>query len=676
MKTRIFYKQMGRSFRTLLTNGVILLVTTAFFVMSLNLYVSSVHNLKQAEDTYSTIAIMELQGDVDKWGKLADPADENYQGYLSVGVDSYDFSAITQASGVTDYDLRARYAAYIEGEPAVSDLNGGTKWGRQLLASQGILRFTLAKDEPVTIPISWSEEYWDYYASPMDHDALFLKVIDSAGRIRFQREDFTSTGIYSGPGEESRAYYADQVKKLNRSEEIDYVTLYPGVEYIAAISLGTGWNEKPGSGGLFVNVNQEFHPNTINYFSSNYTTRYSRYGEEWIDCDSFMIADAPFPVARWEDVQSDPTLLEKWQGAWDTLDYNMCSYHVCLTDDITGVPVFHLGGAILADGRMITPEEYESGAKVCMVSKKMAQLQHWKVGDKLDMNFYEFEVYPNTTELSFGDQPIYHKDTKGFFDSGEYEIVGVFDQKKLTGNSGISQSTLAMPWNLIYLPHNSVQAPLAEEQLRVHAALLTFWLENGSIDAFLEDMEALGLTEKTEGQYHPSFTFYDQGFSIVQPGLQSMHGTAKLLLILSALLLTVTCVLLGWFFAQKQKHHIGIFRMLGGKKHRAVSAVLACALLIALLGAIPGAVLGHRLSDRVGETLLPDDPDQNAQLAALRAYVLAPEDGETMEIIVQADKQLSAVACCAALLFPLMTLVFVWAYIGSEPRTLLPQNKT
>ena len=51
---------------------LILALLTAFFCVSLNLYANSMHNLKLADETYTTIAIMELYADVDTHGNLID----------------------------------------------------------------------------------------------------------------------------------------------------------------------------------------------------------------------------------------------------------------------------------------------------------------------------------------------------------------------------------------------------------------------------------------------------------------------------------------------------------------------------------------------------------------------------------------------------------------------------
>ncbi len=669
MKTKIFYKQMSRAFKTVCTCGLILLVVTAFFVMSLNLYNSSVKNLQKAEDTYSTIAVMELQGDVDRRGRLVDVESESYIGYQTVAATGYDLEQILGARGVLGYDLRARYAAYIEGEAAMSTNDG------YLMASQDIIRFKLLGDEPIRLPNSWTDEYLSFNRSEHYVD---LEVVDwAADCLKYEGTQFSYNGIGVGvvSDPENRDYYAEQVKRLNRSDEVDYVTLYPGVEYIAHIELSSGWHTKEDSRGLLVG-SRILNAQMFGFFSEDFYVDYYG-GTEDINYTFGREANAPYPVARWEDVQNDPVLKEQWSRAWESINYNMCSFNVCLTDDIAGVPVFHLGGAYLADGRAITAEEYASGAKVCMISRKLSNLQGLHVGSKVKMDLYRFEAFPNTDYVGWGtEQPVYHKNTQGFFDSGEYEIVGIFDKKELTGNSGIAEGTMAMPWTLIFMPHNSVRNALPEEALPVHGALLTLWLENGSVDDFLADMDALGVTQQQEGRYNAQFTFYDQGYSIIQPSLQSMHGTARLLLILSALLLCITCLLLAYFFGQTQKHNIGIFRMLGGKKRQAIAAVLVCALAVTVLGAVPGAVIGHRLTGSVGADLLAADGEDALQNAAYRANVLTAKDTAPMELTVYADADLSAQAACCGLLFPLLILVFVLGYIGKEPRELLPKNKT
>lgn len=674
MSFRIFWKQLQRGSKRTVLYALLLAAVTAFFVMSVNLYRNSVANLEAVEDSYSTIAIMELYGDVDERGQLTKPYGEDHIGYRSVAVKGYDFSDIVSADGVIDWDLREKYATYIEGEPAMLTED----W---IMADGDVLRFRIPGDQPVKLPITWQPDYTEGAIIQTEKVPLDLEILDSAAGCFKYSGRFYFDGIdLFGEKEE----YLEQVKQLNRSDEVDQVILSPGVEYVTTTWSSSGWalTDEPGVFefvGHFPEserkdrVRARFFPNHLKYGCTDLFVYYGS-SVERIGKTSGAKAGQPFPIQRWEDVEKDPELKAYFDGVWAAEKIQACTFNVELTDDITGVPVYHLGGASLKDGRMISKEEYESGAKVCMVSDQTASYQGWKVGDKLDMQFYEFEAFPNYNAEWLDNQAIWHRETEGFFYRDEYEIVGIYTQSPTTGNSGIARSTLAMPWNTIYIPHNAVENTSPMEELPVHGALLTIWLENGSIDRFLGDMEALGLTEEKEGQYNPTFTFYDQGYSAVQPGLEAMHGTAQLLLVLSSVLLAVTCVLLAFFFAQNQKQSVGIFRMLGGSKAKALCAVLICALLVAAAGAALGAAVGYGLTQSVGGKIMADNLAQNEMSTIFQAFVLKSNRAEEQVIMVQADPGLTALAAGTALLFPVLLLGFVLQYINKEPRALLPKG--
>ena len=78
---------------------LILVLLTAFFCVSLNLYANSMYNLKLADETYTTIAIMELYADVDTHGNLIDDITnvEDYAGFHALTVYGYDLEPIVTA---------------------------------------------------------------------------------------------------------------------------------------------------------------------------------------------------------------------------------------------------------------------------------------------------------------------------------------------------------------------------------------------------------------------------------------------------------------------------------------------------------------------------------------------------------------------------------------------------
>lgn len=656
-----------RSKKRLLLNLFLLLAVTAFFCMSVNLYKNSVDNLQKADETYSTIAIMELHGSVNSSGELLEEPNGRMR---QVAVTGYDYSPILEASGVIKHDLRSKYGIVIDGTIAMgSD-------GTNPLTEYDIIRFRLAQDEPVTVPVIW--DYADY--SRGNQQEVFLEVLDSAaGCFDYNNgKPFRVRDILMDGQLES---YGEDIAQLNRSEEYGSITLYPGVEYVAINQLSSGWEKDRPLDKIYHNAYQIdlTLANRLDYFADGFSVHYSEDGTETISTLWLggwkARGGMPCPIMRWEDVLVSPEIKAAYTGLWDAAKYNVSTFFATLTEDITGVPLYHLGGAYLRSGRMITEEEYQTGEKVCMVSGKLANMQGWRVGDRLDLRFFRFDAFPNMSSDVINQQPIYHKNTEGFFDEGQYEIVGIFDTRDQGANSGISESTVKQPWNTVYLPTNSVRNTLPTEALPVHGALLTFWLENGSIPEFLSDVEAMGLLEEDLTRYNPKFIFYDQGYSTIQPSLQSLHGAARLLLGLSSLLLMITSALLAWFFAQNHRHNVGILRMLGGTRCRALVSLVLCTLLIALPGGAAGAVIGHTLAQRTGQLILEDSLAESEQTAGFRSYVMATEDGETQPLSVTANQQVSALAACAALLFPLLTMLFTLTYINREPRALLPGAK-
>ncbi|MBO5139804.1 MAG: ABC transporter permease [Peptococcaceae bacterium] len=659
MGIKFFSQQLFRGKIRAMLYLIVLSSVTAFFVMSVNLYKNSITNLRVVEDTYSTIAVMELYGNINKFGELTERTAEDSVGYHACSVDGYDFSDIVAAECVEKYDLRSRYGAYIPGEYAMQAMN-------QTMEPLDLVRFRIVGEEPQVLPVRQKKAGKSYSL-----EEIHLEILDSAAGIYKYDEQFWGDVDFS---EEILAEYAQHIRYLNGTDVTTELTLYPGVEYVAVLYHSNDL-EKDKSTVLLRPKHNHFSL-AFESFSVKPQVCYNRWGDEYTQTFSKSLIDGQvFPLQRRDDINNDPELRLWYEQTWESVYCSAYSHGVTLTNDLLGVPVFHLGGAQLQDGRMISEEEYASGAKVCMVSARVAKLQGWQVGDKLEMHFYRYEGFPNRNTEWNDNRPVYSHDTVGFFDTGSYEIVGIYGQRPVTGNSTISENALALTWNTIFLPEQSVSNLTPKEELPVHSALLTIWLKNGTIDAFLDHVDALGITKEQSNTYKASFTFYDQGYSLIQPSLQTMHGTAKLLLILSSVLLVVTVILMAWFFAQSQKHSVGILRMLGGSKRQAVAGLLLCATMIALIGATAGIICGSGLTQAVGNHLMLSGVQRSTEDAEFRAFILAEQT--TIEQITTGIDALLSVSTgfIGALLFVVCICTFVGLYINREPRELLPKSK-
>ncbi|WP_297775330.1 ABC transporter permease [Blautia sp.] len=670
MHHKIFLKQMKRSKKTILYL-LLLFAVTAFFVTSVNLYQNSIHNLKVSEETFSTLAVTEIYGEVDKYGELVKPNSEDHIGYQAVGVKGYDVRDILDSEAVESYDLRSHYGAYIEGHPAMNygyeeDISSGEKKDIWFTRSKNVIRFKIQGSESVELEYNPDESYkWGWRP-------FYLEILDDAA-------GFTSYPDYLpynhfGFNKEAWAAHEEDIKELNRTDDTDKLIFYPDVEYIAILDRHPSWNWIGEAGtweyldrGLF-DDQFAFDTPVQDYQSIRLTYDVSR--EE----RTYEESVSPFPIQRVEDVEKNPELKAYFEDIWRDISIQQYTHNVVATNDVTSVPAFHLGGAALTEGRLITQEEYEKGAKVCLISEDMVKNQKWKIGDKLDMKLFESEYIPDY-DRNLYDQPIYDAEETPFVEEGEYEIVGIYSMFPTVGNTDLAQNTLEiLPYN-IYIPTKSISKEREPEDLLIHGSTFSVKLKNGKVEEFLADMEAKGLTERKEGRYEPKFTFYDQGYSAVESGLRSMNSTAKLLLLLSSVLLLIVCILVAYFFWQNQRQTVGIFRLLGGTKKQAVLSVLRCALILTVLGGATGGILGCGVTYLAGTGIMERNMEE-LETDMTGMYDMSGFAQQEADIRIQADPLATMGACGAALLYPMFLLGFAAMDIHKEPRELLPKGKS
>ena len=323
--------------------------------------------------------------------------------------------------------------------------------------------------------------------------------------------------------------------------------------------------------------------------------------------------------------------------------------------------------------RRATKEDDERAEENERLGKEAVKITAQKVEKhKLNMKLFESDYLPNAPFVP--DQPIYDAEKTPFVDEGEYEIVGIYESYPSAGNTELAPDTLELSHFTIFVPTNSIAKPRDQKDVMVHGSTFSVKIKNGSVEEFVQDMEANGVTTGGKGEYTPKFTFYDQGYSAVKSSLLSMNNTAKLLLLLSSILLIIICVLVAYFFWQNQRQTVGIFRLLGGTKKQAVSAVLLCAMVLTILGSAAGGIGGYGLAYIVGHGIMQENIEE-IEMDMSQENDLSALTEQESNIRVAADPLVTLQACGALLLCPVFLLGFVSADINKEPRELLPKNK-
>ena len=555
------------------------------------------------------------------------------------------------APSVEKYDLRARYGAYVPGEITICP-KGAVSEELTPVFKRDIIRFSVEEDSSVPAPSG----------------VVRINIIESA-TDSFAYDQMPSLLMFFY--EQHERPYASALNKLGGSADSAVgarLTLKAGVEYIASVAAGLSGATMRSDGRLGIS-SIAMMPDE--YGADRYVSYSARYGEQ-------LVYDAaegqPFWLMEYADIEADEALSSYYEKAKEAYYISARSFGVMATEDILGVPAFHLGSAFIKDGRVFTKEEYEQGARACLISGDVARAQGWNVGDKIDMSLYEFECFLNDTRRYAELTPAYNKDTEGFFDQGEYEVVGIYELRPVTGVSTVSESALSVPWNTIFLPKKSILNAPNDKTQPVSGALMTLWLKNGSIGQFVEAMDAQGITEQRSAGYEARFTFYDQGYSKIQPSLIALSGTAELLLILSSSLLVCAAVLLAFFYALSKKQELGIMRLLGCGKTKALFTLIGSGVFIAAIGTLAGAALGHGLTRMVGESILSRAANVPESHLAYSAYIAAEQSVE-IHFALGPELPATLLAFLAGFgLFMLLCCAFSLRYLAKEPRALLPQG--
>lgn len=331
---------------------------------------------------------------------------------------------------------------------------------------------------------------------------------------------------------------------------------------------------------------------------------------------------------------------EKWEYWAHYKEDGVHKYTAAPTNDLQMLPLFQKHKASLSSGREITPEEFESGAPVCMLPDTVLTSAGLQIGDKLSISML-CSLY--NAESDEADTYIYQDispfNAQGdFFDpfwQDEYEIVGTYR----VGNLPTALSDGDLMHDMIVIPQKSVKGS-DQNNIALYGTMKpaqnTFQIKNGSIAEFDAALhEALTDLEGVE------VTYNDNGYEDIMESLRTTWITSVLLFTVGLLAAAAILALLLYFFITKQKKRTAIERSLGMSKRQCRVSLMSGILTLTIIAVVLGSVCATVLLDRFAPISAPAaqtsaseipnaeeaSPDTAEETEA--AEVAAPEDGET-----------------------------------------------
>ena len=423
--------------------------------------------------------------------------------------------------------------------------------------------------------------------------------------------------------------------------------LRPGQEYI----ISGYFNMIDGLEGSTVSVSASdgraynFFESRFAYDSDGFVPRSSLGRPEGYPSDlGFFGGMLPYTPDFW-----DTEAGQQYADFQKDLDIAFGSTTAAAVDDLSLVPAFYNGKVYVAQGRTLSQVDYDTGAKVCLISGYYAEKMKLAVGDRLDMSFYEadFPMTGNTadsndrrTELwkpaTLSDGTETYRLTDPFFDNSSYEIVGIYDGQVYEPNLNRVEFSLTkgMHCDTILVPSASLaNRPETTRDDAWHTAIL---VDSKRVNEFLDYVQTSTLLDETGDGVKMDLTVYDQGLALGSAGL--------------------AVVMLSVLTLQKNKRQIAALRSLGVREKQIPQAVLAGVLVVCLVGAILGAAAGGIVSQKVGSAVLASAKEDVGD--GTFSAMLAQSGGDAVDLSI-VTSPLSMVLAAAGVMIVLGLLCFV-----------------
>lgn len=260
---------------------------------------------------------------------------------------------------------------------------------------------------------------------------------------------------------------------------------------------------------------------------------------------------------------------------------------------------FHDGDAALVEGREIEGQEYESGAKVCLIPQDFAKLNGFHTGDHIPLEFYFADDKNPLCEAAWigGGLSVLALDADGnaldAFGTGEYEVVGIYSYPVTVTND-----PYAFGSNQIFVPEGSVSENFEDHMVEhgpMQAYNTSFRIKNGSAGTFLEEFAKQPESSLLE------IEFDDGGYGAFASQMRNTRIVAGVLFAAGLTLLLATIAFLMYFMVLKQKRRTAVEQALGMTKRQCVVSLLGGIVVLTAVCGTVGAAAGMRLDRAVQE---------------------------------------------------------------------------
>ena len=393
-----------------------------------------------------------------------------------------------------------------------------------------------------------------------------------------------------------------------------------------------------------------------------------------------------------EEFLEDPAN-EEWKRIIETNRLAQSCVPILGTDNLESMYLFTNSQASILEGRFFSQEEYDSGAKVCILSSTLAEASGIQVGDTIPISQFwcvdeskgmtDYSTDLSATDGKLNNPTVGHvgADTEFITRDETFTVVGIYRQRNEwnIGSYDLTPNTVFIP-KKAQIPGGFGGFTRVEDVRYINEAgeeidttravqgatwgvYLSVKLKNGMADDF---REAIAGT-KLEGQ----FIITDQGYSSILDSIRSVSQSARSLFAMVAagwVLLVVLYILL---YQGSQRRNLGIMRSLGATPRETGRYLWGSGMTVAAMGVTFGTAVSAGVMGFVQQLLY----DAATTTVTLSKYSAAgPTEQSFRDLLAQSQLPVWVLLLLGAvqLLFFAVTMYFQAKRLANqEPRKLL-----
>ncbi len=323
---------------------------------------------------------------------------------------------------------------------------------------------------------------------------------------------------------------------------------------------------------------------------------------------------------------ADDAVWRSFRAAWEKQQHSL---PVIGTDRLESLYAFLTGNCRIAEGRSFTPEEYEQGARVLILSEKEASVRNIRPGDTITLSQY---VPAYEEPGGVGSASVKQRDGRprnnpvidmlnteqDYGPEETFTVVGIYS---MLGEW--SRGTYDFTPNTVFIPRRAQitgavgQIPEAEGGEDLYGLQLSVELVNGRVDDFMLDLE----NSPYKGQFYP----FEQGYEEVQKSIDDMAASMTRLLVLSVCAFLLFLVLFLLIFQGSERKTLGTMRSLGTTPRAAAAYLAGGGFLVAAAGTLLGTAAGGLVVRIAQDRLLTDTLARIDRTVTERAQAVTEE---------------------------------------------------